>query len=270
MEINSANSLGFIDPKSNKVRSKKELQKQEARAPERNPAGADAVKAEVTDNSVRSAIIAVKGRARNDVNKVADRLNSATDDLKAGRENIKQLGSTARELRTAIKDGDEERAEELRGEFSQLISERREIAARTEQNNEGRGEEISIRVGNESRGSFIIERVEIPQPPEVDTRSEEGITQFLRESENELGNIRTQLNSQREQRQALSEINRDTQDELSSISNDSEQEVSRRVGSFREANNLANDIASRLGAQVALEQSVVNNIDEALVQSLVG
>jgi predicted nucleic acid-binding Zn-ribbon protein len=259
--------LGFIDPKTNTVRSEKELRQLENKP---KPSSA-ASQSDSVETSVRNGFSNVASRTTGQINSIANTLNQRADDLNSAKKNIQALRKTARQLKSAIKNGDTEKAESLRENFAQLQTKRDEISSRVSENNlrSALDGPQAVRVGNETRASFRFSAIEVEGSSEVDTSSVKGLKAFLKDSKEDLGSIRSQIQEERGDRKELRQLNRDIRSERNNIISNSDEQTSSSINSLEEAGLAVSSLVQQI-TNSALEQSVNSKLDETIASKLLG
>ena len=268
MEVSN---LGFIDPKTNTLRSQKDIERLEKQQKSDKAGSSQASQVDQVDTSVRNALGNVAARTSEQINGVASTLNERSEDLRSAKRNIQSLRKTARGIKRAIKEGDEEKANALREEFAQLQKERDEIAKRVDQNNQERRLDgpQAVRNGNQTRASFSFSDIEVEGSSEVDTNSLKGLNVFLQDSKEDLQGVRSQIKEDRGVRRELGQLNRTLRQERSGLVQESEKRTSGSINSLEEADLTADSLAKNI-ASSTLEESIVSNVDQNIAAALLG
>ena len=266
MDAIKPTDLGFIDPKTNTLRSKDELKPLDS---ERSSKSSNS-EATSNDTSVRSALANEKVRVNTQVNDFVSVLNQNVDNLKSAKKNLKALKSKAKEIKQAIKSGDNESAEALRKEFSELQSKRDSLATKiSEDNRELSPSTIqSIQVGNETRATFRTDAVEFSGSISADTSSVKSINAFIDETNDEIGRVQQQLDDEKVIRKEVRQVNKSVRKELNAIGRAADNEIAASINNIQEAGLVADNIATQVASQATLENTITSNVDSAVAEKL--
>ena len=265
----AVDSIGFINPETNQLRSKKELEALDKKASETRAAdAADSETPAVEDRSTANALGAVRARTSQQVNVVVEKLDRRKETLSASKENLQNLRSTAKDLKEAVKNGDDVKADKLRQEFAGLQAEREKLAKKAEADNSQQRIDgpAQVRVGNKVKASFKFNDVEVKKGDTVDTESTEGLNKFLDDSDKDLENVKAQLQTDKEIRKQVKQVNRDTRGEINSLASASEQENNKQISSLEDAGLLAKKVSDSIKEQAGA--SLVSQIEASQAEKL--
>ena len=221
-------------------------------------------KSESEEPSVTNALAAVRKRTNEDVSQITAVLNVDRENLADGRANLKQLRGAALELKQAIKNGDAAQIDSLKSKIQTLQVEQDEIAKRVEVDNQRLASERvqDVKVGNRQIGRVKTEEVRFEKSSEAKLDTLENLNAFIEKTELQLGEVKEQLNQNRELRletkgfaeEARAEINRVEEHSLRNI---------------KDAEELANKVSSQLKQLNTQSLNLVhNNVNKAAVDAL--
>jgi len=204
------------------------------------------------------------------VNSFVSVLNQNVDNLKSAKSSVKDLRAVAKDLKQAVKSGDEEAAASLREEFGALQSQRDEVAARIEtENRELSGSRSqTIQVGNERRERLSTDEVRFSASSEADLSSVDGINAFLESSKTELDDINSQIKNERQLRKEVRQINKGIRSELNSLGKSSDRDIQKAISDIEEAGGVATSVATQIGSQATLEDSILSNVEQSVANDL--
>lgn len=264
----AVDSIGFINPETNQLRSKKELDALEKKAAESKSAQPSTDDTASTDNSTASALSAVRTRTSQQVNAVVGRLDQRKETLDGAKQNLKDLRSTAKDLKEAIKSGDEAKAGELRQQFAVLQDQREKLAKKADSDNQQARVDgpAQVRVGNRVKASFKFDDVEVKKGESVDTQTTEGLNKFLDDSQNDLDKLKSQIQADKDVRKQVKQVNSDARTEINSIADSASQQNKKQIASLEEAGLVAKDVADQVKQNP--EESLVSQIEASQAETL--
>lgn len=264
-------SVGFIDPKTNQIRSQKELDALDKKAADAKAADSAASEdASTDDTSTASALAAVRSRTSQQINTVVGQLDNRKETLDAAKENLKSLRSTAKDLKDAIKSGDDAKADQLRQDFAALQAEREELAKKADTDNAKQRVDgpTLIKVGNSVKASFKFDDIKLKKGEQVDTQSTQGLNQFLDDSEADLAAVKDQIQTDKEVRKQVKQVNKDTRSGIDAIASASDQQSSKQISSLEEAGLVANKIADSIKQNT--QDSILSQVSTSQAEKLLG
>lgn len=269
IEITPAKNVGFLDPKTGRLRSKEELQALDAASSDETTK-ARSTDSVSSDTSVTTALRAVRARSSGQVNGFVSVLNKNVENLKDARDNVRGLRTVAKDLKQAIKAGDEETASSLREEFRALQIGRDKLSEKIQSDNrESSGlRRQSVQLGKDTIATLETDEVKFSSSSTVDLDSVEGVNQFLESSRAELDDLKAQIQDEKKIRKQARQVNKDIRQELRSIGSTEESRLNTAIQDIEQAGGVANSLRAEIGAQASLEQSLVSEVEQSIAADL--
>ncbi|MEZ4754837.1 MAG: hypothetical protein R3A13_11120 [Bdellovibrionota bacterium] len=153
---------GFFSSDGSKILSKSELKKADAALNKKS--STESAKTDSftsNDKTVSNALGKVRGNTFEQINQGVSRAQSALDDVKAAKKLVRKEAKVLKNLANAIKDGDSEKAEELKEKFKDLQVEREALADLVQSNSADRGGLARVNIGNKNILTTEVENVKI-------------------------------------------------------------------------------------------------------------
>lgn len=252
---------GFFK-ESGELKSKTELSKEEAAA-KRQPAAAPA-ESPAADTSIFTAIGSVRSRFAEKANAIATVINQDEQNLKESAKAIRAQLTAAKDLKEALKNGDEETIEQARAKLNEATEQRNQLADKIKRDNAAvvadRAKNLSI--GNEQLGITRTKPVELERSAKADINNVKDVNELirgLRSDRESIANQRGELNSvKQELRSTLSE----TDARLSKLQDQSIRDIA-------DAERTARDLASRIvanGSQALSASKISEQVARQLLQ----
>ena len=265
----AVDSIGFINPETNQLRSKKELDALDKKAAETKAAEKSTDEAaSADDTSTASALNSVRARTSQQVNTVVAKLDQRKETLTASKENLQNLRSVAKDLKEAIKSGDDEKAGKLRQEFAGLQAEREKLAKKADSDNAQHRIDgpAQVRVGNKVKGSFKFDDVDVKKTADVDTQTTAGLNKFLDDSDQDLEHVKAQLHADKDIRKQVKQVNKEARGDINSIASTSNDINTKQISSLEDAGLIAKKVAASVKENP--ETSLVSQVETSQAEKL--
>jgi chromosome segregation ATPase len=256
-----ATGKGFLNS-SGQIKDKKTLAAEDAKQLKKSDKQREAPEAS-NDQSVSSALKSVRSRFTDDVNKAIGVVNENDENLKKAGENVKSQLEKAKELKQALKDGDDKAAEEKRAELEQLQADREKLAANIDADNKRLAADRvqTIALGNQQKQTVKIKEVKFDQGEKSkDLEKPKDVNELIDSLEADRDSIKAQRQDLHEVKKEIKTVLKDTRKEIDSIENQS-------IKSIDEANSRAEKVASDV-VKAGSEKAIVSKIDESVVKEL--
>ncbi len=264
-EINtkiSDGSVGFLT-RSGQLKSAKENAEAERKISESDQPKERSEEPDI-DQSIGNALSAVRKRTNEDVNQITEALNTDKENLSSARVTLKELKQTAVELKQAIKNGDEDTAEQLRSRLKSLQKEQDSLVTKTEDDNRRLSTERvrDINVGNRQIGRVEAKEAQLERSSEVDTSDIKDLNRLIEETDAQLENVKSQLSENKESRGLTQTIAREARQEINKVEENSLQ-------SLKDAEALADKLSTQLKQLNSGSLNLVHkNVSQAAVDAL--
>ncbi len=264
----AVDSIGFINPETNQLRSKKELEALDKKAAEAKVQEKSQEQSNTEDTSAANALTAVRARTSQQVNSVVSQLDRRKATLDSSKENLQDLRSVARDLKEAIKSGDDAKADKLRQDFAALQAQREKLAKQVDEENAQQRVDgpTLVKVGNKVKASFKFDDIKVKKGDPVDTETTEGLNKFLDDSDQDLAAVKEQIHSDKDVRKQVRQVNRDTRGDINSIASKSDEQASKQISSLTEAGLVAQGVADAVRQNP--DQSLVSQVDSSQAEKL--
>lgn len=205
-------------------------------------------------------------------NRFVERANSALESVSQQQENLQEARklineqlTAARDLKEALKNDDQERAQKLQEQLQELNEKRTELSKRIDLDNRKTATDRNqqLRLGNEEIAKVAIKPVELKSDKNFDAKKIDKAKEadaFIEELKKEKAAVKEQVSELRETKKQITSAVREAKDRIKAIRRNS-------VSTFEDAQKLTDKIAN--GIQSAGIKSVEDTISSRLTPSLV-
>ncbi|MBN8549642.1 MAG: hypothetical protein J0M12_10035 [Deltaproteobacteria bacterium] len=248
---------GYFTEKG-ELKTEKQIAKEES---PQKPAPRDTA-AVSNETTVSTAVNSVRSRFLEKANAVLNVVNEDTKNIKDASAAVSEQLTAARELKSALKDGDKKEIKAAREKLDQATEKRNEVAEQIQQDNARlvteRGKSLSV--GNQQLGVVKVEAVRfekvVPQE-HIDAKDLQNLIESLKKD-------RSDLSQQRQE-------HIDVRNEVKSVVQSTDSQLSRveegTIRSIQEAESSAQDLANRITSNGAQALSATR-ISESIVRQL--
>lgn len=261
----SGRGLGFFT--ANGVLKTKEDLRSESSSRASSNGRADGVSATFSDR-LSEALGKAQSRFIERANNAITAAQIAQDGIRKARDVTAREIAVAKDLKKAIKNGDTQKAGELRGSLGEIQKEREAIAQQIDEENR-RSDGIrrqTLNLGASDRGTVTI------SPVRFEARSEANAGELLSESSvDEFIQLRqADRRDLRSQAQELSAVKKQIRDAIKGVKEEIAGIRGESIESFERAEKIAGRVASdlRAGGLVVLEETISKSISSEVVQGL--
>jgi hypothetical protein len=191
-------AAGFFNS-SGRLRSKAELKEADLKLA-KNQNSKEGSKAEAVSTEFSSKTKSAFRKYRNSISEQASKLitetNKQLDSAKDARSLTKKQIAVAKDLKEALNAGDQDASEKAREELSELNNQAKALEAKIDSDNLSSTSERlgSIRLGNQSRGTFQVQNVEFSATSgEFNITTVEDVNKFLAETRDTRASLNQQI-----------------------------------------------------------------------------
>lgn len=246
---------GYFTEKG-ELKSQSQISKEEAaKKPEVQAAPAE-------ETSISTAVGSVRSRFLEKANSVLTVINEDQSNLKKASAAVNDQLAAARELKSALKDGDKEEIVAAREKLSKATAARNEIADEVRKDNDrlvtDRAKNLSV--GNEQRGVIRVKAVELEKSPVQEIDSVKDANALIESLKSDRSDLTAQRQEHIDTRNRVKEIVQETDSQLSRVEEGT-------IRSFQEAESRAQDLANRITSNGAQALSATR-ISESIVKQL--
>lgn len=228
---------GFFNAEGTKLKSKRELEAADKKEAEALKEIESAAAKTSTDASIRSAFDGVSQKTAKQFNSAIQAVNTAGNDVNDGLKVVREQLDTARDLKQAIRNGDQDSAEVARKKLEKLDQRREALEGRIRENNGERAEaETRISLGNKEIASVGTQRVELESRRANNLKSEEDVERYISGLKSDRESLKQQRDSVRSARAELKSGLTEAQRQISEVRGNS-------ISSFEEASRDVRSIA---------------------------
>lgn len=262
----TSRGLGFFNA-NGVLKSKEELKADTAKNTSTEKTG-ESVSTDFSDR-ITGALGEVEARFVARANKAIEVTQSAERGIKEARDVATREIAVAKDLKKAVKNGNEDKAEKLRGKLSELKEEREALASRIDlENRESTGDRRqTLSVGNAERKSVVVDPVRFEARKEErisDLNTEDNIDAFIQARQAEKKDLRAQAKELRGNKKEIQEAVQNAREEISGIRKNS-------IKTYEKAEELTSKVAAdiRAGGINLVEASISKSLSSEAVQKLI-
>lgn len=253
-------AAGFLDPRTGNIRSQKELKAIDSRL----AASKDGETKVVSEST--NPLGAVRSRVTEQANSIISDNNKQIDVVNEAQKLTKQQIDTAKELKSLIKDGGSSDAiEAKRNELSELREKSEKLKSKVDQQNKDiEPERIrSIRLGNETKGTYTVKKVEYQAAGSTDDLDE------AKEVQAYIDQLQIQSQSLRDQKTEFKETKKEVKAALNEARGELKELDDHVLTGFDQAKGLASRISDAV-TQAGLKAVEAHSLNEVSARVLLG
>lgn len=214
------------------------------------------------ETSISTAVGSVRSRFLEKANSVLSVINEDQENLKAASAAVKEQLTAARELKSALKDGDKKEVVAAREKLAKATEDRNAVAERVQKDNDrlvtDRAKNLSV--GNEQLGVVKVKAVKFEKSPEEKVDNLKEVNNLIESLKADRSDLTAQRHEHIDARNEVKDIVENTDAQLSKVEDGT-------IRSIQAAEEKAQDLAARITSNGAQALSATR-ISESIVRQL--